>query len=123
MFCPPEFGTGFKYGFYVLKYKNHLDKFTIFRRHRYPGYFYTSQDDICHFDIIIAKGQNDKSIKKIEKNDKFCCMILMNKCLQEIDENFIPSPENDPEVIEWSREPLTAAVMAAGCETQNYIYV
>ena len=99
LFEPPVFGTTFKEGFYVIKYKEFQNRLKIYRRSRYIGWVMNSQEDIPHFEIFVSSTfpKNVKSIStkkynvdpcEVERYKMYKMKKHFNLCLKSIDKEF-----------------------------------
>lgn len=110
LFENPPSGNTFKEGCFVKLYKNHCNKFSVYKRTRYVGYLMNSQEDICHFDIHISKNKHIDNLDQCISQDtlvshntefnksnwtdtSFMTLLsqhkqLFSKCLSKIDENY-----------------------------------
>lgn len=101
LFENPPFGTIFKDGFFVLKYQDHFNKFSVCRRFREIGWVANYQWDETKFDIFITTNQckykklktqtsvkQNCKIRDFKNANEFCLQSEFSKCLKCVDKDF-----------------------------------
>lgn len=94
LFEAPQLGTGFKDGFYCIIYRNHLNRYTIYRRTRSIGWVMNSQEDVAHFEIFISCSISKNQLITDRNSTLFRYKNYFNKCLKEIDQDYVEKLQN-----------------------------
>jgi len=98
-----------KYGYFVMRYKDSIDKYTIYERKRTVGTFLNTYEDIKHFDISMQKMSTSNNLNVFyNAYDNFDNHDIRKKLLNElvsiIEEEKIEKNKNKEEQEETDTE-------------------